>query len=76
MRNLLSFLLVTLLSFTLAMDLAEAKRFGGGSSLGKQRHSYSRQAAPQTPPASPSPQLARAPGRACGRRAIGLPIVW
>jgi predicted lipid-binding transport protein (Tim44 family) len=58
MRNLLSFLLVTLLSFTLATDLAEAKRFGGGSSLGKQRHSYSRQAAPQTPPASPSPQQA------------------
>lgn len=58
MRNLLSFLLVALISFTLTVDLAEAKRLGGGGNLGKQRHSYSRQAAPQTPPASPSQQQA------------------
>ena len=58
MRNLLSFLLVALMSFTLAMDLAQAKRFGGGGNLGKQRPSYSQRAAPQTPPASPSQQQA------------------
>ncbi|MGC3875087.1 Tim44 domain-containing protein [Halomonas sp. GXIMD04776] len=48
MRNLLVMLLVGLLGFGLAVDHAEAKRFGGGKSFG----SYSRSA--NTPSSTPS----------------------
>lgn len=58
MRYFLIALAVTFTSLALMTDDAEARRFGGGSSLGKQRYNYSRQAAPQPPPAAPAQQAA------------------
>jgi len=58
MRYFLLALVVTFTSLALMTDDAEARRFGGGSSLGKQRYNYSRQAAPQPPPAAPAQQAA------------------
>jgi predicted lipid-binding transport protein (Tim44 family) len=59
MKKLSTFLLVTLLSLGLTIGDAEARRFGGGKSFGKQRENITRQAAPprpaQPPAAIPAP---------------------
>jgi predicted lipid-binding transport protein (Tim44 family) len=66
MRYFFLALIVIFTSFALMTDDAEAKRFGGGSSLGKQRFNYSRQAAPQ-PPAAPAQQaMPNRPGQRMG----------
>ena len=56
MKKILTLLTLAVFSFGLAAFDAEAKRFGGGQSMGKQRESMSQQAAPQpgqTPSAAP-----------------------
>lgn len=56
MKKILTLLTLAIFSFGLAAFDAEAKRFGGGKSIGKQRESMSQQAAPkpaQTPNAAP-----------------------
>lgn len=77
MRHLLVMLMVGLLSFTAAVDHAEARRFGGGKSFG----SYSRsiQSTPSTSrstasaaPRQPSPGLSRFAGPLAGLLAGGL----
>jgi predicted lipid-binding transport protein (Tim44 family) len=57
MKKIFTLLTLAILSFGLAAFDAEAKRFGGGKSIGKQREAISPQAAPkpgQTPPAAPA----------------------
>lgn len=77
MRNLVAMLLVGLLGFGLAVDHAEAKRFGGGKSFG----SYSRSASSTTstpsrtaaqPQRQPSKGLSRFAGPFAGLLAGGL----
>lgn len=66
MKHLFALALTLFISFALTTTDAEARRFGGGSSIGKQRQSYSQQqAAPQksAPAAAPA-----APG---GNRWLG-----
>ena len=61
MKKLLTLFTLAIFSFGLAAFDAEAKRFGGGQSVGKQRESLSPQAAPkpaQTPSAAPAPAAA------------------
>jgi predicted lipid-binding transport protein (Tim44 family) len=56
MKKILTLLTLAVLSFGLAAFDAEARRFGGGKSIGKQREAISPQAAPkqaQTPAAAP-----------------------
>jgi predicted lipid-binding transport protein (Tim44 family) len=56
MKKILTLLTLAVLSFGLAAFDAEARRFGGGKSIGKQREAVSQQAAPkpaQTPAAAP-----------------------
>ena len=56
MKKILTLLTLAVLSFGLAAFDAEARRFGGGKSIGKQREAISPQAAPkqaQTPSAAP-----------------------
>src|SRR5690348_9025445 len=63
MKKILTLFTLAIFSFGLATFDAEAKRFGGGQSIGKQRESISPQSAPkqaQTPSATPAP--ATAPG--------------
>jgi predicted lipid-binding transport protein (Tim44 family) len=59
MKKLLTFLLVTLMSLGLAIGDAEARRFGGGKSFGRQHENITRQATPprqaQPPAAIPAP---------------------
>lgn len=57
MKKILTLLTLAILSFGLAAFDAEAKRFGGGKSIGKQREAVSPQAAPkpgQAPSAAPA----------------------
>jgi predicted lipid-binding transport protein (Tim44 family) len=57
MKKLLTLFTLAIFSFGLATFDAEAKRFGGGQSVGKQRESLGSQAAPkpaQTPSAAPA----------------------
>ena len=57
MRKILTLLTLAVLSFGLVAFDAEAKRFGGGKSIGQQRQSISPQAAPkpaQAPSAAPA----------------------
>ena len=57
MKKILTLLTLAILSFGLAAFDAEAKRFGGGKSIGKQREAISPQAAPkpgQAPSAAPA----------------------
>ncbi|WP_106479044.1 Tim44 domain-containing protein [Phytohalomonas tamaricis] len=70
MRHLLITLLVGLMSFGLAVDHAEAKRFGGGKSFG----SYSRSASPSqsaTNRATTPPRQATQPNRSGASRFLG-----
>src|SRR5688500_1860227 len=56
MKKILTLLTLAIFSFGLAAFDAEAKRFGGGKSMGTQRESVNQQAAPQpaqTPGAAP-----------------------
>ncbi|BCB28691.1 hypothetical protein SKTS_35770 [Sulfurimicrobium lacus] len=59
MNKLFTLFLVTLLSLGLTIGEASAKRFGGGSSFGKQRQSVT-QTAPKAPSAAPAPASAPA----------------
>ncbi len=54
MKRFLMLLTVALTSVSLFAATAEAKRFGGGSSLGKQRTTTNMQAAPKAPAAAPA----------------------
>lgn len=57
MKKILTLFTLAIFTFGLAAFDAEAKRFGGGQSIGKQRESISPQAAPkhtQTPSAAPA----------------------
>ncbi len=54
MKRFLMLLTVALTSVSLFAATAEAKRFGGGSSLGKQRTTTNMQAAPKSPAAAPA----------------------
>jgi predicted lipid-binding transport protein (Tim44 family) len=60
MKRFLMLLTVALTSVSLFAATAEAKRFGGGSSLGKQRATTNMQAAPKAPAASPAQTAAPA----------------
>lgn len=75
MRNLLVMLMVGFLGLTLLIEDAEARRFGGGKSLGKQSPSYSRQATPpqQSQQATAARQQAGQPAAATSgaRRWLG-----
>ncbi len=67
MKKILTLLTLAILSFGLAAFDAEARRFGGGKSIGKQREAIS----PQTPPKSAqTPPAASAPA-AAGNRWMG-----
>jgi predicted lipid-binding transport protein (Tim44 family) len=67
MKRFLMLLAIALTSASLFAATAEAKRFGGGGSFGKQR-SMTPQAAPQAPVAAPTPGAAPA---AAGNRWLG-----
>jgi len=69
MKHLFALVLTLFISFALVTTDAEARRFGGGGNIGKQRQSYSQQqATPQRyAPAAPAP-AAPAPG---GNRWLG-----
>jgi len=54
MKKFVLMFFVVLTSLSLIAFDAEAKRFGGGRSIGKQRDTMSRQAAPQQPAAAPA----------------------
>ena len=61
MKKLFTLLTLAVFSFGLVAFDAEAKRFGGGKSIGKQREAISPQAAPksgQAPAAAPAPAAA------------------
>jgi predicted lipid-binding transport protein (Tim44 family) len=68
MKKIFTFLTLAILSFGLAAFDAEAKRFGGGKSIGKQREAISPQAAPKS--AQP-PAAAPAQGAAGGSKWMG-----
>ncbi len=70
MKRFLSLLTVTLASLTLLAANAEAARFGGGSSIGKQR-SMTTQPAPKAPAAAPAPTTAPAAAPAAGNKWLG-----
>ena len=57
MKKLFTLLTLAVFSFGLVAFDAEAKRFGGGQSVGKQREAISPQAAPKSGQA-PLPQVA------------------
>ncbi len=61
MNKILTLLTLAVLSFGLVAFDAEAKRFGGGKSIGQQRQSISPQAAPKSPTAT-APAAAAAGG--------------
>nr|WP_298415007.1 Tim44-like domain-containing protein [uncultured Halomonas sp.] len=77
MRNLLVMLLVGLLGFGLAVEHAEAKRFGGGKSFGSQSRSVNTPSSTtsrtaSTPQRQPSKGLSRFAGPFAGLLAGGL----
>ncbi|WP_048307812.1 Tim44 domain-containing protein [Halomonas sp. PR-M31] len=77
MRNLFVMLLVGLLGFGLAVDHAEAKRFGGGKSFGSQSRSANTPSSTtsrtaSTPQRQPSKGLSRFAGPFAGLLAGGL----
>ena len=69
MKRFLMLLAIALTSASLFAATAEAKRFGGGGSFGKQR-SITPQAAPQAPAAAPAATPGAAPA-AAGNRWLG-----
>lgn len=62
MKRFLTLFLATLMGFGIAVSDAEAKRLGGGKSIGKQRESISQQATPKQPAQAPAPAPAQAAG--------------
>ncbi len=60
MKRFLMLLMIALTCLSLFAATAEAKRFGGGSSIGKQR-TMTPQAPPKAPAAAPAPTAAPAP---------------
>ena len=60
MKRFLMLLTIALTSFSLFAATAEAKRFGGGGSIGKQR-SMTPQQAPKAPAAAPAPAQGATP---------------
>ena len=67
MKKILTLLTLAILSFGLAAFDAEARRFGGGKSIGKQREAIS----PQTPPKSAQTPAAAGAPAAAGNRWMG-----
>ncbi|MEO8992529.1 MAG: Tim44-like domain-containing protein, partial [Nitrosospira sp.] len=67
MKKILTLLTLAILSFGLAAFDAEARRFGGGKSIGKQRQAVS----PQTPPKSAQAAPAASAPAAAGNRWMG-----
>jgi len=55
MKRFLTILMIAITSLSLFAATAEAKRFGGGGSVGKQRSMSPQQAAPRAPTAAPAP---------------------
>lgn len=75
MKKFLTLFFIALLGLGLAVTDANAKRLGGGSSIGKQRESVSQQTAPkpaQAPAAAPAPAGNRWLGPLAGLAAGGL----
>jgi predicted lipid-binding transport protein (Tim44 family) len=70
MKRFLLLLAITLTSFSLLAASAEAKRFGGGGSFGKQR-SMAPQQAPRVPAATPAPTPGATPASPAGNRWLG-----
>lgn len=71
MRRFLMMLMIALTCFSvLFVTTAEAKRFGGGGSIGKQRTMTPQQAAPKAPTAAPTP-AAPAPAAPAGNKWLG-----
>ncbi|PTR14736.1 MULTISPECIES: Tim44 domain-containing protein [unclassified Nitrosospira] len=68
MKKLFTLLTLAVFSFGLAAFDAEAKRFGGGKSIGKQREAISPQAAPKP---GQAPAAAAAPAAAGGSKWMG-----
>jgi predicted lipid-binding transport protein (Tim44 family) len=68
MKKILTLFTLAIFSFGLATFDAEAKRFGGGQSVGKQRQSIGSQA---TPKSAQTPSAAPAPAAAAGNRWLG-----
>lgn len=62
MKKILTLFTLAIFSFGLAAFDAEAKRFGGGKSIGKQREAVSPQAAPKSPQGSSAAPAATAAG--------------
>ena len=71
MKKILTLLTLAVLSFGLVAFDAEAKRFGGGKSIGQQRQSISPQAAPKSPTAA-APAAAAAGGNKWAGPLAGL----
>ena len=70
MKRFLMLLTIALTSASLFAASAEAKRFGGGSSFGKQR-TMAPQAAPKAPAAAPAPAPGAAAPAAAGNKWLG-----
>jgi len=70
MKRFLLLLTITLATFSLLSTTAEAKRFGGGSSIGKQRTMTPQQTA-KTPAAAPAPAAPTAAPQPAGNRWLG-----
>ncbi len=70
MKRFLTVLMITLTSLSLLATTAEAKRFGGGGSFGKQR-TMTPQAAPKAPAAAPSAAPGAAPAAKPGNKWLG-----
>jgi predicted lipid-binding transport protein (Tim44 family) len=70
MKRFLMLLTITLTCLSLFAATAEAKRFGGGTSIGKQRTMAPQQTAPSTPAAAPTAAPGAAPAPA-GNRWLG-----
>lgn len=70
MKPFLMLLTITLTSLTLLATTAEARRFGGGGSFGKQR-SITPQQAPKAPAAAPAPAPGATPAPPAGNRWLG-----
>ena len=76
MNKLLSLFFVALVSFGLAVQDADAKRFGGGGNIGKQRSTTSHQTATppkpaQAPAAAPAPAPTPAPAPSGASKWLG-----
>ena len=70
MKKFLSLFFVALVSFGLAVQDADAKRFGGGSNIGKQRSTTSQQTATPPKPAQ-APAAAPAPAQSGASKWLG-----